>query len=81
MTKPEVVKVMGNPVTVQARDNAEILEYILYPDLYSSDRKSYYVRLVNGHVDLFGPIEAFPKSVNYENVNIMQIQNNTRLSE
>ena len=57
MTKAEVIKVMGNPTSVKAKDNNETLEYLLYPTwsptIYDK-KQQYWVILNNGKVTQYG---------------------------
>lgn len=74
MNKSEVLNIMGPPRTIHAQNNAEALEYYLFNGNYY---EIYYVRLVNGQVDKFGNATSFSNpSSNYENVNVIQVQNN-----
>jgi len=52
MSRPEVVKVMGRPSHISARENIEFLSYNLQANSLFSDE--YFVRLKDGKVDLFG---------------------------
>ena len=57
MTKDEVIKVMGNPVSVSAKDGTEYLNYKLSEtddDAFMGFTRPYYVRLINGKVDSYG---------------------------
>ncbi|MBW1695662.1 MAG: hypothetical protein JRH18_01455 [Deltaproteobacteria bacterium] len=52
MTKVEVIKAMGKPAYVSARENVEFLNYKLRSKSIFTDE--YFVRLKDGRVDLFG---------------------------
>jgi len=57
MTKAEVISVMGDPVSVSAKDATEYLNYALaesFSDSYNLRTTPYYVRLINGKVDSYG---------------------------
>jgi len=57
MTKDEVIKVMGNPVSVSAKEGTEYLNYKLSEtddDAFMGWTTPYYVRLINGKVDSYG---------------------------
>jgi len=57
MTKDEVIKVMGNPVSVSAKEGTEYLNYKLSEtndDAFMGWTRPYYVRLINGKVDSYG---------------------------
>ena len=57
MTKDEVIKILGSPVSVSAKDDAEYLNYNFSE---SETKKSheitapYFVRLINGKVESYG---------------------------
>lgn len=57
MTKGEVIKVMGKPVSVSAKGGTEYLNYKLSEtddDAFRGWTSSYYVRIINGQVDSYG---------------------------
>jgi hypothetical protein len=57
MTKGEVITVMGNPVSVSAKEETEYLNYKLSEtddDAFRGWTTPYYVRLIQGKVDSFG---------------------------
>ena len=54
MTKQEVLKVMGDPVSQKARGDTEILEYRFYTEAFRYDIDSYWVTLRNGKVVEYG---------------------------
>lgn len=82
MTKPEVVAVMGEPVSVSAQGGAEYLNYKLSEtsdDAFYGVTTPYYVRLVSGKVESYGRTGDFdstqPTTVRLEtdeNVNVPQ---------
>jgi hypothetical protein len=57
MTKSDVIKVMGDPVSISAKDGTEYLNYKLSEtddDAFRGWTSPYYVRLINGKVDSYG---------------------------
>lgn len=64
MTKPEVLKVMGNPVSVSAHGDTEYLNYRLKETDAYDFRWPYFVRLVNGKVDAYGRTGDFNTTKN-----------------
>jgi outer membrane protein assembly factor BamE (lipoprotein component of BamABCDE complex) len=57
MTKDEVLKVMGDPVSISAKGNIEYLNYKLSEtddDAFMGWTTSYFVRIINGKVDSYG---------------------------
>lgn len=57
MTKDEVIRVMGNPISVSAKGGSEYLNYALSEtgdDAFYGLTEPYYVRLVNGKVESYG---------------------------
>ncbi len=57
MTKDEVIKVMGKPVSISAKEGTEYLNYKLSEtsdDAFMGWTTPYYVRIVNGKVDSYG---------------------------
>jgi outer membrane protein assembly factor BamE (lipoprotein component of BamABCDE complex) len=57
MTKEQVIKVMGNPVSVSAKGSTEYLNYKLSEtddDAFMGWTTPYYVRVVDGKVDSYG---------------------------
>jgi hypothetical protein len=52
MTRDEVIQVMGRPTHVSARENVVFLNYRLRSQSFFTDE--YFVRLMEGKVDLFG---------------------------
>ena len=62
MTKEEVIQVMGPPASTSAKENTEYLNYQLSEtddQAFDGITKSYYVRLINGHVDSYGKLGDF----------------------
>ena len=57
MTKAEVIEVMGEPNYTSAVNDVEILSYKLTSNSLFSE--TYFVRIVNGSVDRFGPQGSF----------------------
>jgi hypothetical protein len=53
MTKPEVIKILGNPHTTSAKGQTEYLTYNLENEGMGGKRE-FFVRLINGNVDAFG---------------------------
>ena len=57
MTKDEVIKVMGKPVSISAKDGTEYLNYKLSEtgdDAFRGWTSQYYIRLIKGKVDSYG---------------------------
>ena len=57
MTKDEVIKVMGKPVSISAKGGTEYLNYKLSEtddDAFRGWTSPYYVRIINGKVDSYG---------------------------
>jgi len=57
MTKDEVIKVMGKPVSISAKGRTEYLNYKLSETDGDAGRgltSPYYVRIINGKVDSYG---------------------------
>lgn len=57
MTRDEVIAVMGEPASVSAEGDTELLNYRISEtsnDAYYGFTTPYYVRLVNGRVDSYG---------------------------
>lgn len=57
MTREDVIAVMGNPVSVSAKDGTEYLNYKLSEtgdDAFRGWTSPYYVRVINGKVDAYG---------------------------
>lgn len=57
MTKDEVISVMGNPLSISAKDNTQYLTYKFFEtglDANNGRKTRYFVRLINGKVDSFG---------------------------
>jgi outer membrane protein assembly factor BamE (lipoprotein component of BamABCDE complex) len=62
MTKQEVIRVMGKPVSVSAQGVSEYLNYSLSEtgdDAFRGVTMPYYVRLLQGRVDSFGRLGDF----------------------
>ena len=62
MTKEEVIKVMGPPVSTSAKGNTEYLNYALSEtsdDAFYGITRPYYVRIMNGRVDSYGRLGDF----------------------
>jgi len=62
MTKEEVIRIMGRPVSTSVKENIEYLNYSLAETTIQAlnrDTKPYFVRLVNGQVDSFGRLGDF----------------------
>ena len=53
MTKPEVVRLLGEPKSVAARENAETLNYVEDKGWWVFDH--YFIRFVDGKVESYGP--------------------------
>lgn len=53
MSKSEVVKQLGNPQSVGGGENVEVLHYVEDKGWWQLDY--YYVRLVHGKVESYGP--------------------------
>ena len=76
MTKGEVIKVLGNPSSVSAKDNTEYLKYgclgssflVLTAECDQRlGRGEYFVRLVNGKVESYGNVGDFDSAKNPAN--------------
>ena len=80
MTKQKAIEIMGSPITIHAQNNIEILEYRLWPTIYNNYKEKYLIRIVNSKVEKFGHVSIF-SSNEPENVNILQIQTNTFLTD
>jgi outer membrane protein assembly factor BamE (lipoprotein component of BamABCDE complex) len=62
MTKSEVIKTIGNPASVSAKDESEYLNYLLSEtddQAWDGITVPYYVRLINGRVDSYGRLGDF----------------------
>ena len=62
MTKSEVIKAIGNPASVSAKDDNEYLNYSLSEtddQAFEGITVPYYVRLINGRVDSYGRLGDF----------------------
>ena len=62
MTKAEVIKAIGNPASVSAKEDSEYLNYSLSEtsdQAYYGITVPYYVRLINGRVDSYGRLGDF----------------------
>jgi hypothetical protein len=70
MTKAEVIRQIGSPVSTSAKDNVEYLNYKWregpYPSLY---KYPYFVRLRDGKVDAYGRTGDFD-STKEETLNV-----------
>ena len=68
MTKGDVIKTLGNPNSVSAKDNVEYLKYNFTPVVREVDDSShnydYFVRLVNGKVESYGKVGDFDSAKN-----------------
>ncbi len=54
MPKEQVIKTLGNPISVSADGTCEYLNYKLLDNIMDDTLTPYYVRLVNGKVDAYG---------------------------
>lgn len=55
MTKQEVVRVVGKPVSASAQGDTEILHFTLSNGITGNPwYQNYYVRLINGQVESYG---------------------------
>jgi len=62
MTKAEVIKVMGPPVSISAQRGSEYLNYSFSEtddQAFYGITKPYYVRLINGRVESYGRLGDF----------------------
>ena len=62
MTKEEVIKIMGPPVSVSAKDGVEYLNYKLSEtgnDAFMGWATPYFIRIINGRVDAYGRMGDF----------------------
>lgn len=67
MTKDEVIKVMGKPVSISAKGGTEYLNYKLSEtddDAFRGWTSPYYVRIINGKVDSYGRTGDFDSTKN-----------------
>ena len=67
MTKDEVIKVMGKPVSISAKGGTEYLNYKLSEtdnDAFRGWTSPYYVRVINGKVDSYGRTGDFDSTKN-----------------
>jgi len=66
MTKMDVIKAMGDPTSVKAKNNEEVLEYILYPtwvpSIYDKSQQ-FWVVLQDGKVVQYGQAGDFSSAV------------------
>ena len=69
MTKADVIKTLGNPTSVSAKDNVEYLQYnTLRPFAPPSEwAPKFFVRLVNGKVESYGKVGDFDSTKNPTN--------------
>lgn len=81
MSKQETIKILGTPRTIQAENEIEVLEYYLWPDLTSNQKEIFWVVIIDNKIYKYGPARNFPTQQNYENLNIMQIKNETILAD
>lgn len=58
MTKQQVIKAMGNPVSVSAQTGTEMLNYSFIETPFD-DPRPYYVRLREGKVESYGRLGDF----------------------
>lgn len=86
MTKEEVVRVMGSPVSVSAKEGTEYLNYKLSEtsdDAFRGWTTPYYVRLVGGKVDSYGRTGDFDSTqkptIKIETDEKVKVQNNDSL--
>jgi len=62
MSKSDVIKAMGEPTSVSARNNTEYLRYELFESGYAAFKQwgtTYFVKLVNGKVSSYGKLGDF----------------------
>ncbi len=66
MSKSDVVKALGSPSSVSAKDNVEYLQYSSYKPFTSPSEwhSNYFVRLVNGKVESYGKVGDFDSTKN-----------------
>ena len=80
MTKSEVIKILGNPQSVSARDNTEYLKYSCLGAFWfstvqcNSFNHEYFVRLVNGKVESYGKVGDFDSQKDQTNVIKLETQ-------
>ena len=75
MTKAEVIKILGSPTSVSAKENVEYLKYTcgqaIVPSPECNDLKGraieYFVRLVGGKVESYGKVGDFDSAKNPAN--------------
>lgn len=68
MTKDDVIKVLGNPDSISAKDSLEYLKYNYEPFIRASNLShsdyDYFVRLDDGKVESFGRVGDFDSAKN-----------------
>ena len=78
MTKPEVIRTLGNPAFVSAKDNVEFLRYTCsfgYLTIECNElNQGYFVRLVNGKVESYGKVGDFNSTKDQVNVIKLETQ-------
>lgn len=80
MSKEEVIKVLGNPTSVSAKDNVEYLRYCqtgIAKNSVWADSSEYFVRMVDGKVESYGKMGDFDSTknpTNDVNLNIIEGQ-------
>ncbi len=76
MTKSDVIKTLGSPKSVSAKDNIEYLKYgtSLGIGSLSEQAKEYFVRLINGKVESYGLVGDFDTTKDQVNVIKLQTQ-------
>ena len=80
MTKPEVIKNLGNPESVSAKDNIEYLKYSCLGAFSTSTANcnsfnhEYFVRLVDGKVESYGKVGDFDSTKDQTNIIKLETQ-------
>lgn len=67
MTKEDVIKLMGKPASISAKEGTEYLNYSLSEtdtQAYYGITKPYYVRIIDGKVDAYGRLGDFDSTKN-----------------
>ena len=68
MSKGDVIKTLGSPSSISAKDNVEYLKYNFRPVITSVEDSThnydYFVRLINGKVESYGKVGDFDSTKN-----------------
>lgn len=58
-SREEVIRLLGQPESISASQNAEVLHYELRETINDWYTSPYYVRIINGKVDAFGRLGTY----------------------